>query len=88
MHADAPPRWHPQLAAVEGPPATWHMIDPSGRDYGTIELRRVGADAIRYRVTVGGEVLGYATSLRLAAEHAHRAYLATMRAPSPYGQGR
>lgn len=84
MPTDSPPRWHPILAAVEGPPATWRMADPLGREYAVIELRRVAADAVRYRVTVGGEVLGYATSLRLAAERAHGVYLASHAPPSPY----
>jgi len=84
MRSDSPPRWHPQLAAVEGPPATWRMIAPDGREYGLIELRRVAPDAVRYRLTVNGHVLGYASTLRLAAERAHQSYLATMRAPTPY----
>ena len=33
--------WHPILAAVEGPTGTWRLVDPQGREYGRVELRRV-----------------------------------------------
>ncbi|MEV8274622.1 hypothetical protein [Microbacterium sp. NPDC077184] len=78
-----PATWHPQLAAEEGPPGVWRLIDGMGVPYATIEIRRVqhGAE-VRYRVTYGGAVLGWATSLRLACERAHQAYL---RAHGPSG---
>ena len=68
--------WHPILSAVEGPTGTWRMVDGTGKQYGTIEIRRVLDDtATRYRVTFRGEVIGWATTLRLACERAHRAFL-------------
>jgi hypothetical protein len=75
--------WHPILAAVEGPTGTWRMLDSLGRPYGTIEIRRVmnGTDT-RYRVSFRGEVIGWATTLQLACEQIHRAFL---RAHGPSG---
>ena len=32
-------RWHPLLAAQEGPTDTWSLADAFDRVYGTIELR-------------------------------------------------
>ena len=76
-------KWHPILAAVEGPTGTWRMIDGLGKPYGTIEIRRVmNGTVTRYRVTFGGDVIGWATSLKLACEHLHRAFL---RANGPSG---
>jgi hypothetical protein len=76
--------WHPILAAVEGPTGTWRMVDPAGREYGTIEIRRVmnGAD-VRYKAIRRGEVIGWSTTLREAAARIHSAYL---RAHGPSGQ--
>lgn len=75
--------WHPIMAAVEGPPGTWRMVDPSGREYGTIEIRRVmNGTQIAYRAMRHGEVIGWANSLRLACFRLHQAYLASM-SPGP-----
>ncbi len=69
---DDSPRWHPQLLARETSPAHWVMLDAHDKVAGTIELRRTD-DGPRYRVEVaGGEVLGWATSLRTATERLHR----------------
>ncbi|WP_322410075.1 hypothetical protein [Microbacterium invictum] len=75
--------WNPILAAVEGPTGTWRMVDPAGDEYGTVEIRRVmnGTD-VRYRAMYRGEILGWSTTLRLACEQIHRAYL---RAHGPGG---
>ncbi|GAA3622936.1 hypothetical protein GCM10022200_01400 [Microbacterium awajiense] len=75
--------WHPLLAAVEGPTGTWTLTDAAGRTYGTIEIRRVsnGTD-VRYRASFRGEVIGWSTSLRLACEKVHQAFL---RAHGPGG---
>lgn len=52
------------------------MLDSSGRQYGTIEIRRVMNDTdTRYRVTYRADVIGWATSLKLACEQVHRAFL-------------
>jgi hypothetical protein len=68
--------WHPLLEAVEGPTGSWRMLDSMGKQYGSIEIRRVmnGTD-IRYRATFRGEVIGWSTSLRFACEEVHRAFL-------------
>lgn len=85
------PRWHPILAAVEGPTGTWRMVAPDGTEYGTIELRRVmnGTD-LRYKATRGGEVLGWSVTLREACRQVHMAYVrahgpaARSGAPAPW----
>jgi hypothetical protein len=71
-------QWHPILAAVEGPTGTWRLVDQQGTVYGTVDIRRVrGGTDVRYRAVWRGEVLGWATSLRLACERIHGAYLRT-----------
>jgi len=48
------------------------MLNARDQAAGTIELRRTD-DGPRYRVeVVGGELLGWATSLRTATERLHR----------------
>lgn len=66
--------WHPILAAQEDPVGTWRLVDPDGRRYALIELRRLDGQP-RYRVTVGEDVLGYARTLKMACEYGHRAYV-------------
>ena len=54
------------------------MVDPAGREYGTIELVRVPTGNTtegRYKVMYGGEILGWATTLRLACERLHATYV-------------
>lgn len=69
---DDGPRWRPQLLARETSPAHWVMLDARDQVAGTIELRRTN-DGPRYRVEgAGGEVLGWATSLKTATERLHR----------------
>jgi hypothetical protein len=70
-----PPRWHPIMSTVEGPPGTFRFVDPSGREYGVAELRRVSGQELRYRVTYRGELLGWSTTARLACERIHAAFL-------------
>ena len=70
--------WHPILAAVEARPGLWRMLDPSGREYGTIELVRVqdaGEQVLRYKAVRDAEIIGWATTLRRACEGVHQAYL-------------
>ena len=70
--------WHPILAAVEGPAGVWRMVDPQGREYGAIELRRVAKGSeTRYRCTYDGEVIGWATTLREATSRVHQAFLSS-----------
>jgi hypothetical protein len=68
-------RWHPLLAAEEGPTGTWSFVDAFDRTYDTIELRRVSATDLRYRVCFRGEVIGWSTTLRLACERLHAEFL-------------
>lgn len=71
--------WHPIMAAVEGPPGTWRMIDPQGREYGRVEIRRVDTGrVIAYRAERKDVVLGWATSLRLACFKIHENMLASL----------
>lgn len=62
--------WHPILSAQEGPAGTWRMIDPHGRVYGIIQIRRRDGE-ITYRAEVDGELIGWANSLKLATHRAH-----------------
>lgn len=68
-------RWHPILAAQEGPTGTWSLVDAFDRVYGTIELRRVSATDLRYRVSFRGDVIGWSTTFRLACERLHAEFL-------------
>lgn len=84
------PDWHPMLAAVEVSPGRWHMVEPAGRVYGVIELRRT-ADGLRYRAAhrsdEGDVALGWSTSLRHTCERVHRAYLTAMSPASAPNEG-
>ncbi|KJL37032.1 hypothetical protein RR49_01144 [Microbacterium ginsengisoli] len=66
--------WHPILAAVETSPAVWELRAPDGKPYGRVELRRT-VDGPRYRCEHRGELLGWATTLRLGCERVHQAYV-------------
>ena len=69
--------WPPLLAAVEGPTGTWRMVAPDGREYGSVELRRVSNGAeTRYKAIYRGEILGWSTTLREACDRIHMAFLA------------
>ncbi|MFI8593712.1 hypothetical protein ACIGCK_04690 [Microbacterium sp. NPDC078428] len=74
--------WHPILVAEERTPAVWTLVDGLARDYATIELRRT-PDGPRYRVEYRGELIGWAVSLRVACERAHRAFLSD-HGPAPF----
>jgi hypothetical protein len=65
------------MAAVEHPTGVWRMVDPQGREYGSVEIRRVldGAET-RYKAISRGEVIGWSTTLREACYRVHTAYLA------------
>ena len=69
-------RWHPLLAAQEGPTGCWRMIDSMGVEYGRAEIRRVrGGVEVRFRCEFGGELIGWATTLSLGCERIHQAFL-------------
>ena len=63
-------QWHPILSAAEGPAGTWRMMDPNGKVYGTIQIRRLHGE-IRYRAELDGELIGWANSLKLATHRTH-----------------
>jgi len=67
--------WHPLHVAREDPTGTWSLVDAFDRVYGTIELRRVSAAEVRYRVSFRGEVIGWSTTLRVACERVHTEFL-------------
>ena len=50
------------------------MIDPQGRVYGRVQIRRLNGE-IRYRAELGAELLGWANSLKLATYRLHMAHL-------------
>jgi len=66
MYPPPSERWHPILTAQEGPTGTWHMVDPNGLVYGVITIRRRESQIV-YRCEYRGELLGWASTLRLAA---------------------
>jgi len=78
------------LAAVEVSPDICDMVDPAGKRYGMIEIRRT-VDGIRYRAVHhagdGDRLLGWGTSLRLAGEHVHRACVSAMSPASGPNEG-
>ena len=76
--------WHPIMAAIEGPTGTWKMVDPQGREYGCIEIRRVmNGQQVAYKAIHRGDVIGWAHTLRLACQKVHTAHLATLGNPGP-----
>ncbi|SFI30179.1 hypothetical protein SAMN04487751_0983 [Microbacterium saccharophilum] len=70
-----PHRWHQLLVAQEGPAGTWTLVDGFDCVYATIELRRVNAAEVRYRVSFRGEAIGWSSTLRLACERVHGEFL-------------
>jgi hypothetical protein len=54
----------------------WRMIDPSGTEYGRVEIRRVmNGTEVRYKTIWRGDVLGWATTLREACARLHDAFI-------------
>lgn len=53
-------------------------MDSLGVEYGTVELRHVDGGVVRYRAAHRGQVIGNATTLRLACERVHGEYLRAM----------
>lgn len=67
--------WHPIFLTDEPSPGVWvmtarHQVDPFGR----IEIRRVSG-AVRYKVTMRGDLIGWSNTLQHACEHLYRANL-------------
>ncbi len=72
--------WHPIFNTTETTPGRWEM-QQSG-DYGpfgTIELRRVNAGSLRYKVMLGSELIGWASTLQVACEALWVAHLEQQR---------
>lgn len=64
------PRWHPVLAAIEGPPGVWRMT-AQFEFYGWIRFVRI-ADQVGYRAeNEDGQLFGYFTNIRAAAFALH-----------------
>jgi hypothetical protein len=69
------PVWHPVLAAVEGEPGHWLMLDQFGISYGDVQLVRRGSE-IGYRGRAGdGEVIGYYRTLRATTKAVHMKFV-------------
>jgi len=52
------------------------MVASEGTEYGMVELRRVmNGTNLRYKAMRGGEVLGWAATLREACRQVHMAYV-------------
>lgn len=67
--------WHPLLLLTEPSPGVWLMkLATDYVPFGRIEIRRV-QDEVRYRVQFKDELIGWASSLRVAAERLWREYL-------------
>ena len=65
------PRWHPILDVAEPTPGVFTLTAQyESQPYCRVELRRT-ADGPRYRVQVRGELIGWATTLRLALSRGH-----------------
>lgn len=64
------------LLLTEMEPGMWAMSHPTDpTPFGGIAIRRTEA-GVRYKVALGNEVIGWATSLRVASERLWRAHLA------------
>lgn len=67
-------QWHPIFWTDEPQPGVWVMTAPhEAEPFGRIELRRVSG-AIRYKVTLRGEVIGWANTLSHACERLYAAH--------------
>lgn len=77
--------WHPILAARERTPGVWTMVDPQGREYGTISLVRARPAPevereLVYKCVRDETVIGWTRTLRAACDLVHRDFI---RAHSP-----
>ena len=85
--------WHPLLSTVEVQPGEWHLVTAYGKHYAVIVLLEIGGErgyrAVTWApVSEDRKLIGYYTSLRVAAEKAHRRWVASLApdgfAPSPW----
>lgn len=72
--------WHPILAAKETRPGLWVMVDPQGREYGTVELvkARPAPEAERepiYKCVRDGNVIGWTRTLRAGTDLVHKDFI-------------
>jgi len=73
-----PADWHPFLSAEEPQPGVWTLTAQyDSEPYGRVEIRRT-SDGPRYRVELYGQLIGWSTTLRLALDRVHGAYLKTL----------
>lgn len=69
--------WHPIFITTEPTPGVWEMkTDLDYAPLGKIELRRTDGGP-RYKVTLHGELIGWAMSLKIATEKLWEAYIAS-----------
>lgn len=76
--------WHPQLSAEEGPAGVWTMLDPLGKPYGRVEIRRAG-ERVFYRSWFGDTELIQTPTLRAATRLVYTAWMATLSPGPPPG---
>jgi len=82
--------WHPIFLTDEPTPGVWtmkaaHEVGPFGR----IELRRVSG-VVRYKITMGGDIIGWSNTLQHACEGLYAARLKRddeIRTGPPNGRG-
>ena len=73
-HLSVGSAWHPIFLTSEPSPGLWVMrASHDVEAFGRIELRRVDG-GLRYKVTLGGEVIGWAASLEVACVRLWDAY--------------
>ncbi|WP_341945629.1 hypothetical protein [Microbacterium sp. LWH11-1.2] len=74
---DSMSHWHPIFLTDEPEPGVWTMkAAHETAPFGRIELRRVpGAGVLRYKVTMGGDIIGWSNTLQHACEGLYKARL-------------
>ncbi len=70
--------WHPFLSAEEPEPGVWTLTAQyDSEPYGRVEIRRT-EKGVRYKAELYGQVIGWATTLRVALDQVHGRYLRTL----------
>jgi hypothetical protein len=68
--------WHPIFLTDEVTAGVWEMKHATTYGpFGRVELRRVNGNLLRYKVTLGNEVIGWAGSLQVACERLYVAWV-------------
>lgn len=82
-YPSTPTSWHPMLSTHEYTPGRWVLLVMEDRAWALIDIIRSG-DEIGYKVVTARvdvadrELIGYYTSFKAAAAHAHGHYLASL----------